>query len=96
MSSADTLQPLNKGWNAQDSENDVILPVVREPGLNDVGMVAWSIVYKSPECSDVEYSGRRASWVFIQHHREPRSTLQRTWASELAITAAPSINVFGK
>merc|ERR1711871_276825 len=50
MSSASTLKPLGKGWTAQDSENDVILPVQREPGLNDVGMVAWSMVYKSPEC----------------------------------------------
>merc|ERR1711871_1507740 len=52
MSSADTLKPLGKGWTAQDSENDVILPVQREPGLNDVGMVAWSMVYKSPECPE--------------------------------------------
>ena len=52
MCSAKTSQPLGRGWAANDAENDIILPVQREPGLNDVGMVAWLMVYKSPECPD--------------------------------------------
>lgn len=43
--------PLAKGWTARDAElNSILLPISRDAGLNDVGMVAWLISMKTPEC----------------------------------------------
>lgn len=45
-----TQTPLRKGWTAEESFDSPLVPLVREAGLNDVGMVSWLISYKSPEC----------------------------------------------
>lgn len=61
-----TRQPLTKGWTAKDAEtNSVLLPTNREPGRNDVGMVAWHMILRTPEfpngreiiviCNDITY-----------------------------------------
>jgi hypothetical protein len=52
LCSATTRQPLAKGWTAKciDDPDVVMLPIEREAGLNDVGMVAWLVRLKSPEC----------------------------------------------
>eukprot|EP00981_Chlorochromonas_danica_P013150 scaffold5903_cov165-Ochromonas_danica.AAC.25 len=50
MCHADTLQPMSKGWTAKAAEkNGVLLPLQREPGLNDAGMVAWHMRLRTPE-----------------------------------------------
>jgi acetyl-CoA carboxylase/biotin carboxylase 1 len=50
-----TETPLERGWTALNSSDKPLVPLHREPGLNDVGMVAWLIRYNPPECPD----GRR-------------------------------------
>eukprot|EP01038_Epipyxis_sp_PR26KG_P010409 gene10409-13983_t len=46
-----TKQPLKKGWKAKEVENSsVMIPIERELGLNNAGMVAWLITIKTPEC----------------------------------------------
>lgn len=46
-----TYTPLPKGWTAQQAEKEgVIVPMDREPGQNDVGMVAWLATLCTPEC----------------------------------------------
>jgi hypothetical protein len=49
---AETHEPLPKGWlaHAEAAQNSVILPVHREAGKNDVGMVAWIMKLRTPEC----------------------------------------------
>jgi hypothetical protein len=51
LCSATTRQPLAKGWTAKciDDPDVVMLPIEREAGLNDVGMVAWLVRLISPE-----------------------------------------------
>ena len=44
--------PLDKGWNYKEGNNAVLLPMMREKGLNDVGMVAWLLTMKTPECPE--------------------------------------------
>ena len=46
---AATQAPLAKGWTSKDAEAAVLLPVDREAGLNDVGMVAWLASIRTPE-----------------------------------------------
>lgn len=41
--------PLSNGWTADGARNAVLRPVVRDIGLNDVGMVAWLVSLKTPE-----------------------------------------------
>ena len=46
-----TKLPLTKGWLAKYAQDDsIMLPMSREPGLNDAGMVAWLIRMRTPEC----------------------------------------------
>lgn len=45
-----TGSPLAPGWTFADAEKGVLKPVTREPGLNDVGMVAWLAKLATPEC----------------------------------------------
>ena len=45
-----TGNPLKTGWDFADAEKGIMLPVTREPGLNDVGMVAWLAKLSTPEC----------------------------------------------
>ena len=45
-----TGNPLAPGWTFADAEKGVLKPVTREPGLNDVGMVAWLAKLATPEC----------------------------------------------
>jgi acetyl-CoA carboxylase/biotin carboxylase 1 len=50
MCDATTGQPFPKGWSAKQAEaSGVLLPFATEPGLNDAGMVAWLVTYRSPE-----------------------------------------------
>lgn len=50
MCDAATLQPLPRGWTAQEAEaRGALVPSDVEPGLNDCGMVAWLVTYRSPE-----------------------------------------------
>lgn len=44
--------PLAAGWTFADAEKGILLPVTREPGLNDVGMVAWLAKLSTPECPE--------------------------------------------
>jgi len=45
-----TNQPFTKGWTAKDAEEyGTVKPIDREPGLNDVGMVAWLATFCTPE-----------------------------------------------
>lgn len=63
---AETYNPLPSGWTAREAEErGVLVPSEREPGLNDVGMVAWHMRLKTPEypdgrdlvviCNDITY-----------------------------------------
>ena len=53
LCSHDTGKPLTAGWTSKDAESrGVLLPVKREPGQNDVGMVAWLFHIATPECPD--------------------------------------------
>jgi acetyl-CoA carboxylase / biotin carboxylase 1 len=45
-----TKGPLAKGWAYADAEKGVMVPVTRDPGMNDVGMVAWLAKLSTPEC----------------------------------------------
>lgn len=47
-----TKQPLPKGWTARQAEDSgsILLPIQREAGLNDAGMVAWLAKLYTPEC----------------------------------------------
>ena len=45
-----TQKPLSAGWQFSDAEKGIMLPVTREAGLNDVGMVAWLVKLSTPEC----------------------------------------------
>ena len=45
-----TQKPLSAGWQFSDAEKGIMLPVTRESGLNDVGMVAWLVKLSTPEC----------------------------------------------
>jgi acetyl-CoA carboxylase / biotin carboxylase 1 len=48
-----TYDPLPRGWSAKQGELDgVMVPMEREPGKNDVGMVAWHMKLKTPEYPD--------------------------------------------
>jgi acetyl-CoA carboxylase/biotin carboxylase 1 len=45
-----TKEPFKKGWTAKDAEkHGILLTQNREPGLNDVGMVAWLATFFTPE-----------------------------------------------
>jgi len=44
------MTPLQRGWTAILSQDAVIAPCTREPGLNDMGMVGWLMTIKAPEC----------------------------------------------
>lgn len=49
MCNADTLQPMSD-WTAKDAQKSgVMIPLQREPGLNDAGMVAWHMRLRTPE-----------------------------------------------
>ena len=45
-----TKAPLAAGWTYADAEKGIMVPVTREPGMNDVGMVAWLAKLSTPEC----------------------------------------------
>lgn len=45
----DPEKPLQKGWTAQDAHAAELVPVDREPGLNDTGMVAWLLTIVLPD-----------------------------------------------
>jgi acetyl-CoA carboxylase/biotin carboxylase 1 len=62
----ESYDPFPAGWAAKDGETrGVLVPSTREPGLNDVGMVAWHMRLKTPEypqgrdlvviCNDITY-----------------------------------------
>jgi acetyl-CoA carboxylase/biotin carboxylase 1 len=38
------------GWTYKDGEDAVLLPMDREMGKNDAGVVAWLLTMKTPEC----------------------------------------------
>lgn len=45
-----TKEPFSKGWTAAEAEErGVLVPSDREPGKNDVGMVAWIMNISTPE-----------------------------------------------
>jgi len=59
-------QPLAKGWTAKHAaESGKLVPMVREKGLNDAGMIAWLVFFRTPEypqgrevviiCNDITY-----------------------------------------
>ena len=47
-----TREPLKRGWTAKQAQSSsvIMLPIDREPGLNDAGMVAWLAKLRTPEC----------------------------------------------
>ena len=51
-----TTTPLPSSWSYRDGEIADLVPMEREKGLNDAGMVAWLMTMKTPECP----SGRQA------------------------------------
>jgi len=42
--------PLPKGWTSAHGQAATLTPMNREPGCNDVGMVAWLMTIRTPEC----------------------------------------------
>jgi acetyl-CoA carboxylase/biotin carboxylase 1 len=46
---------LPKGWTVNEADEAVLVPLLRPHGSNDIGMVAWLITMKTPECK----SGRQ-------------------------------------
>ena len=75
-----TSNPLAAGWTFGSAESHSIVPITREAGLNDVGMVAWLMTYKPPEfpsgrdivviCNDITHKagsfGTREDIVFFK------------------------------
>lgn len=49
---------VSAGSESFTSNNLELARVQRGPGLNDVGMVAWHMTLKTPECQQ----GRQVSW----------------------------------
>lgn len=76
-----TKEPFKKGWTAKDAEkHGILLKQNREPGLNDVGMVAWLATFFTPEnpegrsiviiCNDITFQagsfGTKEDIVFLK------------------------------
>ena len=50
LHSHDSKTPLPPSWTYRDGEKADLLPIEREKGKNDAGMVAWLMTMKTPEC----------------------------------------------
>lgn len=58
-----TGSPLTKGWTASQGEMATLTPIMREPGCNDVGMVAWLMTIRTPECGS--YPGTSGRQIVV-------------------------------